>query len=96
MNLYLISQSEAKGYDTYSACVVAAENEKDAANIAPGLYEFGDESGFYYVNHLYSKKYSDPSYSSWASHPDSVEVTFLGIAAEGAKSGIILASFHAG
>jgi len=35
MNLYLISQSENGGYDTYDSAVVAAETENDARLINP-------------------------------------------------------------
>ena len=36
MNLYLISQSENDGYDTYDSAVVAAESEEEAVQIHPG------------------------------------------------------------
>lgn len=35
MNLYLISQDENTGYDTYDSAVVAAETAEDAAKIHP-------------------------------------------------------------
>lgn len=35
MNIYLISQNENSGYDTYDAAVVAAESEDEARQIHP-------------------------------------------------------------
>ena len=35
-------------------------------------------------------------YGSWCSSPDLVKVIYIGIAAEGTKPGVILASFNAG
>lgn len=35
MNLYLLSQNEYTGYDTFDAVVVAAESEDDARTIHP-------------------------------------------------------------
>ena len=41
MNLYLLSQTDNNGYDTYDSCVVAAESEREAAKIAPGDWADG-------------------------------------------------------
>lgn len=35
MNLYLISQNENDGYDTYDSLIVAANNEEEASTIHP-------------------------------------------------------------
>jgi hypothetical protein len=35
MNIYLLSQTDNDGYDTYSDCVVAAESEELARLISP-------------------------------------------------------------
>lgn len=35
MNIYLLSQSKNKGYDTYDSCVVLAETEEEARKIFP-------------------------------------------------------------
>ena len=35
MKLFLISQSENDGYDTYDSAVVCAEDEKDAQSMLP-------------------------------------------------------------
>lgn len=36
MNIYLLQQDVACGYDTYDSCVVVADNEIEAAKINPG------------------------------------------------------------
>lgn len=36
MFLYLLSQNQNGGYDTYDSCVVAAETEEEAREINPG------------------------------------------------------------
>jgi hypothetical protein len=45
MNLYLISQSEATGYDVYDSAVVAAYSEEDASTINPEGGAWGDGYG---------------------------------------------------
>ena len=38
MNLYLLTQTTFRGYDTYNSCVVAALDEETARNTHPGGY----------------------------------------------------------
>lgn len=38
MNLYLIWQSQVKGYDTHDSAVVCAENDEEAKKINPGAW----------------------------------------------------------
>ena len=38
MNIYLLSQYENRGYDTYDSCVVYAESEDAARLILPSEY----------------------------------------------------------
>jgi hypothetical protein len=81
MNLYLISQSENGGYDTYDSAVVAAPSEDVARNMDPRNGEpivWGDR------------------YSTWAYSVDAVKVEMIGKAAEGISQGVICASFNAG
>jgi hypothetical protein len=42
MKLYLISQTEKRGYDTYDSAVVAANSEEEAVNIHPANYNHWD------------------------------------------------------
>lgn len=44
MNLYLLTQNDVTGYDTYDSCVVSAESEEKAKMIHPAWYStFGDD-----------------------------------------------------
>jgi len=86
MNLYLITQSEISGYDTYISAVVAAKSENDAKLIHPSNVidgAAGIDGGF-------------TSSMAWASRPSNVTAAYLGRAARSVKRGIILASFNAG
>jgi hypothetical protein len=99
MNLYLISQDRADGYDTYDSAVVAAKSPQDARKIHPsgfvthvtegkwmGTYSGGAESGMEYENETGNwVKYSDI---------DCIEVEHLG--KTGKLRGVVLASFNAG
>ena len=38
MNLYLLSQDENSGYDTYDSVIVAAETHGEASEIHPSVY----------------------------------------------------------
>ncbi len=41
MNLYLLTQTDNRGYDTYDGLVVAAEDEQQAKLITPEYGDFG-------------------------------------------------------
>jgi len=81
MKLFLISQQEKDGYDTYDSAVVCAPDESAARNMSP-------DSGEPF-------NWNDP-YSIWCSSPDKVEVTYLGEAVDGSIQGVVCASFNAG
>lgn len=83
LKLFLISQSEVSGYDTYASAVVCARNEDEARKIHPNQ------------NAADPWRKSYPS-DCWASRPEAVEVKLLGRAAPGSEPGVILSSFHAG
>jgi len=80
MNLYLLSQDDRRGYDTYDSVVVAAESEAEARLITPGFRGFDD-----------SWRSSD-----WARAPELVAVELIGVAVPGTEAGVILSSFNAG
>lgn len=80
MNLYLLTQNENSGYDTYDSCVVAAENQDQARMIRPN-------------DDQWSKDYC---IGTWAYSPEKVKVTLLGLAVCGTEPGVICASFNAG
>ena len=82
MKLYLLSQTENTGYDTYASCVVAARSIEDAVKIHPSgfakpLAEWNDWC------------------SGWAYSPEKVNAEYIGEAARGTQNGVICASFNA-
>jgi len=91
MKLYLLTQYINKDYDTYDACVVAAESEDDAITIHPSerfdmrisLGQWIDDFGI-------------QNYHGWvdAKDIDKIEVDYLGETEK--ERGVILASFNAG
>lgn len=80
MNLYLISQEENWGYDTFSSAVVCAADETSARNMSP-------RSG---------EPLSDYDSTSWVTDPAKVDVLFLGEADPNIEGGVVCSSFHAG
>jgi hypothetical protein len=87
MNLYLLSQTKNNRYDTYSDCVVVAENEAEARKIHPRLPPLEPGVEDWKVN----------SYWGQWTMPENVKVELVGIAADGLKPGtVVCSSFHAG
>jgi hypothetical protein len=80
MNIYLLSQYENSGYDTYDSCVVYAESEDAARLILPSE----------------RAKFAEFGRGTWARSPEGVEVQYLGATGNVADPGVILASFNAG
>jgi hypothetical protein len=81
MKLFLISQNENRGYDTYDSAVVCAENADAARQMNPserGAVRWGD------------------SFSTWCSSPEKVTVQLIGEASPDITIGVICASFNAG
>ncbi len=64
MNLYLLTQDENDGYDTYDSCVVAAKTERSAQRIHPSPYD----------------KSWNAENRVWASSPENVKVKRIGTA----------------
>lgn len=87
MKLYLISQSENNGYDTFSDAVVCAESEVAARYIHP--YGIGIA-----IDNFDPWAWS--TYDCWCKSPDAVKVEYIGEAASHLVKGIVCASFHAG
>lgn len=81
MKLYLLSQSQNMGHDTYDSMVVAAKNEDDAKTILP--------------DSPHSTWGGSWSYG-WAKSPEHVSAKLIGTAIKGTERGVICASFNAG
>lgn len=82
MNLYLITQNQNNGYDTYDSAVIAAPNEQTARVMDPAT---GEEISDWH-----------DIFSTWCNSADKVTVTHIGKAVKGTKQGVICASFNAG
>lgn len=82
MNLYLLTQGEEIGYDTYDSVVVAAKSEDEARKIHPNEW----------LDDPWNRKYG----VDWCRTPEGVTVKLIGEAVKGTQSGVILSSFNAG
>lgn len=90
MYIYLLTQNEVGGYDTFDSMVVTAKDEESARLIHPKAS---------WEHHREAKTPMDKLWSNsdvWAMHPSKVMVTLLGTARSGATEGIECASFNAG
>ena len=97
MNLYLLTQTVNRGYDTFDSCVVCAPNEDQAKTIHP----YGDR---HYVEGAGWVRSDFPEFTSamnrvrdtvWAT-PENITATLLGTADPSVKVGVVLASFRNG
>ena len=79
MNIYLLTQDENTGYNTYDACVVCAESEEDAKRISSYGKDIADKDEHY----------------AWVASPEKVTATLIGKAANDIKQKVILGSFNA-
>lgn len=86
MNLYLLTQTVNRGYDTYDSCVVVAENEEDARMTRP------DDRTWDQERELASKGRRS---MVWADAPDQVIVIQIGETSFYKEAQLILASFNA-
>jgi hypothetical protein len=82
MKLFLLTQRDNTGYDTYDSMIVTAPDEGMAVSMNP----YGE---------TYPTEGWDLS-GSWARRPDYVRCEYLGEASEGSATGVVLASFNAG
>jgi hypothetical protein len=101
MKLFLISQSENTGYDTYDSVVVVATNIEEARRIHPDSWSdvvFDPDRDKWMQPQWGTNELKVYQGYSWASHPSHVRVEYLGEAAEsvGLTKPIICASFNAG
>jgi len=81
VNLYLLTQTENVGYDTYDAAIVCAESEEEAVKIHPDGEIFND--GWTWG-------------LSWVMYPRDVKCQKIGVADKSIEKGVVLASFNAG
>ena len=82
MKIYLLTQNENAGYDTYDSCVVIAENEEEEKKIRP--------DGGSWERELKNK------YCCWVNHIERVSIEYIGEAKEESEEEVICSSFNAG
>lgn len=85
LKLYLLTQNDNNGYDTYDSCIVCAKDEKEAKTISPEGGIFVETTG---------KRVS--LRTSWALRSSSITCEEIGTANENQKKGVILSSFNEG
>mgnify|MGYP001619178023 CR=1 FL=1 len=85
--LWLISQTENRGWVTYGSAVVIAEDVRQASWIHPSGKSRWECSG---------RWTSDWDKNNWASSPESITAKQIGIATEGKSGDVVLANFRAG
>lgn len=89
MNIYLISQTEEKGYDTYDSAVVIAADEDAARKTYPSALWHCDDEGSSWPTGWRAG-------SEWCATPEAVTVKLIGCALPDAEAGVVCASFNAG
>lgn len=103
MKIYLLTQNENSGYDTYDSCIVIAKNVYDARRIHPTrsidniFYDENKKS--FWSNHFGSEElylFESYDYGSWTNDIEKIEVEYIGEAKKGSKKGVVIASFNAG
>ena len=85
-SIWLLTQTILKGYDYYDSAVVVAKNEVEARKI-----NIDRRVGYDYV----TSNRELVEMEEWV-EPEFISVEYLGKAASGTKSGVILASYNAG
>jgi hypothetical protein len=86
LRLYLLTQTEVQGYDTYDGAVVCAESEEAARLIHPRAD--GKEPNI--------DPWEVDDGHVWPRDPAQVKVWPLGVAEPSTTRGVVLASFNAG
>ena len=92
MNLYLLTQSVNRGYDTYDSCVVAAESEAEAVRMHPGGTRVWSDALLWV-----RPDGNTDDYAMWDwCHPSQVDCSLVGVAHESLPVGVLIASYNAG
>ena len=89
MNIYLISQEVNNDWNTYDSAIVAAESVEDAKTLHP------DGIGCASKQEVYNSDVTTYFPHDWC-YRDDVKVELLGVAMQGTKKMVLLASFNAG
>ena len=108
MNIYLLEQKENTGYNTFSSCIVIAENEEKAKEIHPASNSENIiiESNEWYIDEdLLKKHFPDIKERinhlslafGWVGYADRNKITVKKLGVSNVeKHGVVLSSYHAG
>ncbi len=98
MKLWLITQNEETGYDSYDSAVVAAEDSLSARRTHPSdFYAYSEDfHGWALLMHDGSLRQQTYYSRTWASKPQNVYAKYIGEAQENIAAGVICSSFNAG
>jgi hypothetical protein len=95
MGLYLLTQTQNKGYDTYDSCVVVGARPEEARRVHPRGDRVWDGGAWVYEDGN-RVEYWVAYTGSWVRDIEAVTVTYLGVADASLKPGVVCASFNAG
>lgn len=99
MKIFLLTQSEDTGYDSYDSAVVIAEDEEQAKHSCVcGFHKYHDgKFWFEYADGRQEKEGEEdqPVCSGWAL-PKHITVKYIGEAKEGSEQGVVCSSYNAG
>lgn len=95
-NIYKVSQSVNRGYDTYDSMVVVANNVDEASKLSPSEFRVWSEDRDCWM-FVYSDGETRPDTSSkvWC-HPKDTTAELIGVTDLYSENQVILASFNAG
>lgn len=97
MNIYLLSQDDVGGWDTYDNCVVAAESEDAARRVHPdGRRQYFENEKLWGCTRPDGRVSLDRGWDTWTPKLDKIKVELIGTAVPGTEAGVICASFNAG
>ena len=82
MKLWILTQDEVDGYDTFDSCVVCANNEYDARQIHP-------------CEKYFDRNFSWGT-RGWATSPENVKARCIGKAIGVSAGDVVLTSYNAG
>lgn len=95
LKIYLLTQKQNRGWDTYDSCVVVAASPEEARLMHPRGDRSWNGNGWAYTDG------TDPSTwraseAGWAWHPDNVKAEEIGVTLADTAPKVVCASFNAG
>jgi hypothetical protein len=94
MKIYLLTQTENRGWDTYDSCVVVARSPDEARLMHPRGDSAWNGNRWAYTDGTDHSIWAGEA--GWAYHPDNVTVEEIGYALADTAPKVVCASFCAG